>query len=197
MPRIPLTKLTSLDLPLDLDPKVEAVLEIDRLFWLDPKNTFQKQFERRFVPGEELPKKLPGPDKDGCIHTRVFVSRSGRTFLVHGIPTLMIEDNPPKDALKRDKKPLKNRKEVMHDFRKFMAAYVQQVVDEREKRHGRTPTVEERATQSAQDKIRMVERRAIQAQRRAETTDRKRNRKKTTQPGELDVASVEIPARAV
>ena len=99
MPYTLIPRLKRDDLPETFASVVEAVLEVDRLFWLDPKNAGQKEFSRKFVPGEELPYILaPGTNANGEPRTQVHVQRWGRRFIVDGKPMLEIEDNPPKDG---------------------------------------------------------------------------------------------------
>lgn len=176
-----LTKLTSADTPLDLAEDVEAVLEVDKLFWLDPQNRGLQTYQRKLVPGEELPMQLPngtriitvkGVDVE-VARTVVIVSRRGRLFMVDGVPTLMIEDNAEKVALGKAKKDHKIG-DALNDFRKFMAEYTRQVNEERAKRVGQRPSAEERAAQSAKDKLLAAERRERNRTQRAATIAAKR-----------------------
>lgn len=169
-------KITAVD-PTELEGIAQAVLEVDRLFWLDPKNARQIQFARKFVPGEEWPKLLPPDDEDGCVRTSVLVQRWGRTFLVDGKVTLLIEDNPPKEktSLPRVKKESTTKgKGVLNDFRAFMAEYLRQVRAERVGVRMARPEGEERTAIQAASRTAQAARRATKAAARAETIARKR-----------------------
>ena len=173
MGREPLLKLTSADTPLDLAEDVEAILEVDRLFWLDPNNKYLKQFERDLIPGEELPKKLPPKA------TRVLVTRLGRTFIVAGKPVLMIEDNVQLPALPKAKKDHKIG-DALNEFRIFMAEFNRQVLVERDRRLALRPSVEARRAQSEADKLRAAERSAAKRAKREATSAAKRSRRNGT-----------------
>lgn len=168
-------KLTSADMPIDLAAEVEAVLEVDKLFWLDTKNKNTREYERRFVPGEELPKKLPINTNERT-HTRVFVQRWGRTFVVAGKPVLLIEDNAPKVALPKAEKDHKIG-DALVEFRIFMAEFNKQVRLEREKRLAVRPSLEARRAQSEADKAKMLDLRAAKrAKREAVSAAKRRDR---------------------
>jgi hypothetical protein len=181
MPYTLIPRLKRADLPETFSPVVEAVLEVDRLFWLDPKNAGQKEFSRKFIPGEELPYILaPGENSKGQPRTRVYVQRWGRRFIVDGKPMLEIEDNPPEDEKKKIKKVKKDyvaaTKNTLQEFRKFMGEYTRQTQAERDRRSALLPSVEERLVQSERDKQLAQERRAIKAAARSATIAAKRNR---------------------
>lgn len=165
-------KLTSADMPLELAADVEAILEVDKLFWLDPKNKNTKEFERRMVPGEELPMKLP-------VHARVLVQRWGRTFMVGDRPVLMIEDNAPKVSLPKADKDHKIGSAI-NDFRIFMGEFNRQVRLEREKRLAVRPSLEARLAQSQADKLLAQVRRDEKRAKRAATIAAKRGRRNDT-----------------
>jgi hypothetical protein len=169
MPRNVPTKLTSADLPIELSPEVEAVLEVDRLFWLDPNNKNLRQFERAFVAGEALPKQLPEK------RTRVIVQRWGRTFLVDGVTTLIIEDNEPRAKLPKAKRD-HGVADALTQFRQFMGEYSRQVDEERSRRLAVRPSAEERRAQSEADKQRHTDLRERNRLRRAAIGRSKGNR---------------------
>ena len=170
------------DIPEPCSTEVEAVLEIDRLFWLDPKNGRLKQFERALVPGEELPYKLPtGKDKNGIPFTVVLVQRWGRTFLSSGKPVLMLVDNPPpKEKHIKIKKAKKDHgiRNALEQFRRFMGEYVRQSQEHHSRSVERKPTSDERQAQSIRDKQRAEERRTARATLRAAVSAAKRKQQK-------------------
>jgi hypothetical protein len=152
-------KLTSADLPIDLTEEVESVLEIDRLWFLDPANINRIQFERRFVPGEELPMKLPnGVDGNGEPFTKVVVQRWGRTFIVQGRPTLMIEDHPPREKVKPKKKD--HTPFSLKDFRLFLGKQA------RRRSESATLTAEEKKIRADAERKRQADRRLEKQQKR-------------------------------
>lgn len=129
------------DQELFLDKDAEAVLEIDRLFWIDPNQSRTMQYERLFVPGEARPQTFAdGANEKGIPLTKVRVFRWGREILSlrrqsrdgtwRYTPVLHIIDNPkalpPKrshkkvDRKKVDKKHA-NHKESVKDFRVTLA----------------------------------------------------------------------------
>lgn len=127
--RIPTRKMTRSDMPNKLSSEVEAVLEIDRLFWIDHPN--QLVMQRRLVPGEELPYQVPDEvDKDGNRLTMVEVHRWGRTIIVEGTPVLHILDKPEKQfqATKgkgKKQKKIPYQKPSLDDFRRFLGKHTQ------------------------------------------------------------------------
>jgi len=187
-------RLFARDLPAPSTKDVEAILEVDRLFWIDPRHAARKQFERALVPGEELPYVLPvGKDAKGIALTVVLVARWGRTFLSSGKPVLLIVDNPPpKEPHKKIKKVKQKNvaegvKDALADFRRFLGGRAREVHQAREARLARKPTSEQRDAQREQDKQRLQERRRARAAARATLIATKRaereQRKLGSNPG--------------
>jgi hypothetical protein len=174
-------RLLPKDVPPPCSQDVEAILEVDRLFWLDPKNKARKQFERRLVPGEERPYQLPtGNDRRGNPLVAVIVQRWGRTFISGGKPVLLIVDNPPKKETYQKKKKVERdhgTKNALAQFRRFMGEQNKQLPV---RSMARKPSSEERETQRVRDKQRAQERRAAKAAERAAISAAKQGKRKNT-----------------
>lgn len=156
---MPIPKLTANDLPVELEPVVESILEVDRLFWLDPANKNLVQFERDLVPGEERPMQVPsGLDADSRPFTKVIVQRWGRTFVVQGRPVLMIEDNAPR---KKIAKKREHEKFTVLDFRLLIGKSA------KKKTESTTLTDEEKAKQRAAEHERQARMRQEKELKRA------------------------------
>lgn len=177
-------RLLPKDIPLPCSKDVESILEVDRLFWLDPRNAMRQQFERRLVPGEERPYELPtGNDTKGIPLVDVIVQRWGRTFLSSGRVVLQIVDNPPPKSDHKKIKPAKKEQDhgikgTLESFRKFMGEYFQQVQKDRGRSVAVQPDAAARKAQSEQDKQRLQEIRRTRAAARAALTESKRQRGK-------------------
>jgi hypothetical protein len=140
--------MSSQDQPEDMPTEVEAVLESDKLFFLDPKHNHVPSFQRGLIPGEELPWAMPADA------TVVQVLRNERRFFVTGQHMLTIRV-PDRQAFK----PKKHRKHRVVDI----AAQQRQRTEARKEKVqpvAATITAEERAERAEAERGRQAARRA-------------------------------------